>query len=827
MGTKGCNLLKVKAKSHFLRWVFCWLVFAVVPGAAQTWIQLQPSGQTPPPVICPSAVYNPITNRMIVFGGGDPGFNTTWVLSDANGLGGTPEWTQLEPIGDRPIARHCHTAVYDPPANRMTIFGGCADHFCNVRLADVWVLMNADGTGGPPQWIQLFPSGTPPPSRSHLQAAYDSTNNRMIIFGGRGASIFSPLNDTWVLTNANGLGGQPQWIQLAPAGTLPVPRVSHSAVYDALSNRLIIFGAHPVGSNPSLNDTWVLANANGLGGPPQWTQLNPTNPPPGRYGHPATYDPATNRMMFFSGTAPVGYVSDSWVLTNANGIGGPSAWSRIIPTGALPIAREGHRAVYDQASNRMVIFGGWTGFQLNDTWVLTNANGVVGPQISVDQMLPNHGGNAGVVTARVIGSGFQEGAAVKLAGLGPDIEGANVSVPNSSVLTATFDLTGAVPGPRDVVVTNLGEAPVTLARGFTIEQGGAPQISVDILGPNLIRIGREQTYYLNIRNLGSIDSAPGVAVFQIPATVEHKQISGTDLFVAGSTSETVFDIPQPPSTASKAQTTDAAGTLEGINTLLFASSGVPAGSSQIATIRLTLPVGVPDTSFTAVAAWPQDLTNLPFDDFLIRRGIVFIPFNDDCPECLDKYAAQLEAHVFALSKYFDLRDAEINLQVRLVELPSKIGVTVAAAVFVSSLGLPAVGTIALSTLIAAATACAENFFGLESGQSCLADLRVIGASVFSAFDQWVRNNPNASLPLRGAVTTLLNSVSVLLTAIGGSGNVLDAFGAVQAARGQLEQSLGPYTIARTEFLSCLAARGESVPESDLGKGSSCAGSEAS
>ena len=49
------------------------------------------------------------------------------------------------------------------------------------------------------------------------------------------------------------------------------------------------------------------------------------------------------------------------------------------PGGIAPPGRRHHSAVYDQASNRMVVFGGQDAdFNLsNDTWVLTGANGSV------------------------------------------------------------------------------------------------------------------------------------------------------------------------------------------------------------------------------------------------------------------------------------------------------------------------------------------------------------------------------------------------------------------------------------------------------------------
>jgi hypothetical protein len=243
------------------------------------------------------------------------------------------------------------------------------------------VLSNANGLGGTPTWTQLAPAGGPPSARAYTDAVYDAINNRMIIFGGENPCS-PPVDDVWVLSNANGLGGTPTWTQLAPTGGPPSARILHTAVYDAASNRMIVFGGS-TNTVFAVNDVWVLSNANGLGGTPTWTQLTPSGTPPaGRNSHSAVLDPISNRMTVFGGITSTGLTNDVWVLSNANGIGTP-AWTPITPSGTPPAARQRHTAVYKFLTNRMTVFGGGTGVfptgVFNDTWVLTDANGVVPP----------------------------------------------------------------------------------------------------------------------------------------------------------------------------------------------------------------------------------------------------------------------------------------------------------------------------------------------------------------------------------------------------------------------------------------------------------------
>jgi hypothetical protein len=207
---------------------------------------------------------------MIIYGGNDcfsARFGDVWILTDANGVGGTPAWSQLSPAGLAPAGRENASAVYDPTSNRMIVYGG--DEGVPTADNSVWVLTNANGSGGTPTWIQLSVAGTPPPVREGQSAVYDAQNNIMTIFGGQseveGGGLF---NDVWVLTDANGIGS-PSWRQLEPTLTVgPEPRLFHTAVYNPANNKMTVFGGIGTAlgttvTNADLQDVWILSNANG------------------------------------------------------------------------------------------------------------------------------------------------------------------------------------------------------------------------------------------------------------------------------------------------------------------------------------------------------------------------------------------------------------------------------------------------------------------------------------------------------------------------------------------------------------------------------------
>ncbi len=373
----------------------------------QTWSQITPTGGPPAPRSdFGSTVFDPATDRMIVFGGGTPNptppspynANDVWVLSNADGLGGTPQWDQLSPTGTLPAPRKGQSIVYDSSNNRLIVFGGCPQS-CGSPTNDLWVLTNANGLGGTPVWTELSPTGGPPAARANHTAVYDSGTNSMIVFGGQNGANATPptLHDVWVLSNANGLGGTPAWTQLTFTGGPPSGQQGHTAVYDSTNNLMIVFGGWLSQATGVSNAVWVLSHANGQGGTPAWTNLTAegaSGSPAARTGHTAVYDPNSNRMTIFGGYDKTGlFYNDTWLLTNANGMGGTPTWMQFTPTGGPPSARADQGAVFNPTSARMVVFGGGSTStpSFNDTWVLNEANGGLTPDQVWTQGAPTGG----------------------------------------------------------------------------------------------------------------------------------------------------------------------------------------------------------------------------------------------------------------------------------------------------------------------------------------------------------------------------------------------------------------------------------------------------
>ena len=240
---------------------------------------------------------------------------------------------------------------------------------------DVYFGTSFDTTGQ--GWTRLCAAGEGPGARSAAAAAYDDAADRLIVFGGSDAGG-GDLADAWVLADATGAGGVPAWSLLSADGG-PAARRQAAAAYDPQANRLIVHGGCEGACDTALPDAWVLTSANGVGGPSEWIPLPAA--PVGRTGHVAALDPGSGRLIVFGGSQGLDGpdLNDVWVLKDANGVGAP-VWEPLAPAGVPPEARSGAAGAYDPSTNRLIVFGGRSSDDVlfGDAFVLTHANGLGG-----------------------------------------------------------------------------------------------------------------------------------------------------------------------------------------------------------------------------------------------------------------------------------------------------------------------------------------------------------------------------------------------------------------------------------------------------------------
>jgi N-acetylneuraminic acid mutarotase len=102
--------------------------------AGNTWAQLMPSGAQPAPRSGHALTYDAARRQVILFGGSDGDFavGDTWAYDPV-----ADSWTELTFPGDVPQARSALAMVADPVTGRMILFGGYNDE---SGLADTWSL---------------------------------------------------------------------------------------------------------------------------------------------------------------------------------------------------------------------------------------------------------------------------------------------------------------------------------------------------------------------------------------------------------------------------------------------------------------------------------------------------------------------------------------------------------------------------------------------------------------------------------------------------------------------------------------------------------------
>jgi len=336
------------------------LQFGTTPA---TWSRAPLAGAVPPATEGASAIYDPVASALRIFGGWsgpsalDSLNQNVWTLS----LHPTPEWGAPLPAHAPPAAgRKGASVAYDSQNRRMFMIGGWRGDLGGFGTAvDVWKL---DLTAVTPSWTPMAPVGTPPAGRGYASLVYDSSDDRLVLYGGEDS--LSRHADVWTLT----LTGTPTWTQLAPTGTTPAGRSRHGAIYDPARDRMVIFGGSSLVFPYFGNDVWELS----LSGAPAWSPLAPAGAPPaGRRETAVVLDAERDRMIVFGGISDTTCTNDVWAL----GLAGGTAWDSV-EVAAGPAPRRAHTAVVDPGRDRLLVFGGYAGagsgtLVSNDLWSLS------------------------------------------------------------------------------------------------------------------------------------------------------------------------------------------------------------------------------------------------------------------------------------------------------------------------------------------------------------------------------------------------------------------------------------------------------------------------
>lgn len=333
-------------------------------------------GTAPPGSASAGFAYDPALNGSLLFGGCVSGVqwystctptNETWLFNGS-------AWTQLHPE-NAPSPRYYTMMTYDAADGYMLLFGGNAS-------GGPWNGTNGTGSGflgdtwefSQGNWHQLQPSSSPSP-RAAAGMAYDVADHEVVLYGGESYRVLlnqasetyagSDTNDTWTYS-----GGV--WTQIFPH-TNPGPRDSFPMTYDPNSSSVMLFGGFTwSGGGGNYGDTWEFAAG-------AWQQVALAGSAAYASNNAAlAADPALGGPVLFGGHYQYSYYGTTLVF---NG----STWNRDL-TNASPSPRWSSSFSYDAASDCLVLFGGTVPIGgasspaqfFNDTWIFGSGCGATG-----------------------------------------------------------------------------------------------------------------------------------------------------------------------------------------------------------------------------------------------------------------------------------------------------------------------------------------------------------------------------------------------------------------------------------------------------------------
>jgi uncharacterized protein (TIGR03437 family) len=349
------------------------------PGRAQnlSFSLLRADGDKPSARFDGTIAYDPGNRRVYLFGGQDTApRNDLWFYSLP-----MRRWVQVPVEGAKPPARFGHTLIFDPARRRLVVFGGQAAGF----FSDVWAFDLAQNT-----WQQLAGDNSGPSRRYGHSGIYDSARDRMVV--SHGFTNSGRFDDTWAFNFASNT-----WQDLSPSGARPLRRCLHHAVHDAAGDQMFLYGGCASGFGPCpLGDLWSFDLAAN-----RWTERTGQLKPPPREHYGMAFDAVRNRLVLFGGTGG-GLLNDTWAYDpRAN------SWRQPPISGDSPSPRYRHQTAYASDRGNIFFFGGLTNDgPTNELWMLGPGFLPIGPEITPDGVVNAFNGQSGPVAPGEIVSIF-------------------------------------------------------------------------------------------------------------------------------------------------------------------------------------------------------------------------------------------------------------------------------------------------------------------------------------------------------------------------------------------------------------------------------------
>jgi len=203
-----------------------------------------------------------------------------------------------------------------------------------------------------------------PIARHATALAYDMARRHVVLFGGQNF-VDNNVGAGEELRGDTWRWDGESWAQIADMG--PRRRYMHALAYDRGRERIVLFGG-VTWSAPDGGPEGSLGDTWEWDGV-YWTQLADTGPAP-RAGMAMVYDDARERVVLFGGGNDAGYFGDTWEWNGEE-------WAQREDIGPAP--RTSHAMAYDARRRCVVLYGGTVATQqapkvtsASDTWELSD-----------------------------------------------------------------------------------------------------------------------------------------------------------------------------------------------------------------------------------------------------------------------------------------------------------------------------------------------------------------------------------------------------------------------------------------------------------------------
>jgi hypothetical protein len=307
--------------------------------------------------------------------GSPSGIQSHTLATGAYGLTAVPEgeqrlrWTSylyqvlVTSVTVAPGATHDARLVAKPLDPPYLPLGPALDQLDCTTIDVDWTPRAEETTGG--YRVERAPGGTT--EFADVSGLVDAAVSDFPDTGASGGSLRYRVRTE----NIDGLIGPPSpdrtittadWFELNNGDVGPGERWGHSAIYDPEGRRMVVFGGlgcvgHECGV--LFNDTWSLDLTAAA-----WDSLDEGSGPSKRQDHRAVYDPLRRRMIVFGGRG-LGDVlfNDTWAFDLAS-----NRWTLLEDGSAAPPARYGYAMICDEATDRIIVYGGDRVGAVNDVW---------------------------------------------------------------------------------------------------------------------------------------------------------------------------------------------------------------------------------------------------------------------------------------------------------------------------------------------------------------------------------------------------------------------------------------------------------------------------